>query len=165
MTHRRLALHALASTALLAIAGPLLAGPGHTQHHGPVKKEQTDWGIAGDAKAAKRTVQITMLDSMRFSPDHIAVRQGETIRFVMKNPGTLGHELVIGTKATLDEHAALMVKFPMMEHDAPYMAHVGANGAGEIIWNFNRPGNFDFACLMAGHYQAGMVGKITVAAK
>jgi plastocyanin len=30
--------------------------------------------------------------------------------------------------------------------------------------NFNRPGEFDFACLIAGHYQAGMVGKITVTA-
>jgi uncharacterized cupredoxin-like copper-binding protein len=165
MTHRRLALHALASTALLATAGPVLAGPGHAKPHGTVVKEQTDWGIAGDAKAAKRTVVITMLDSMRFSPDKIAVKQGDTIRFVMKNTGTLGHELVIGTKAKLDEHAALMVKFPSMEHDAPYMAHVGPNASGEIVWTFNRPGSFDFACLIAGHYQAGMVGKITVAAQ
>ena len=35
---------------------------------------------------------------------------------------------------------------------------------GEIVWTFNRPGDFDFACLIAGHYQAGMVGKIKVAA-
>jgi uncharacterized cupredoxin-like copper-binding protein len=36
---------------------------------------------------------------------------------------------------------------------------------GELVWTFNKPGNFDFACLIAGHYQAGMIGKITVAAK
>jgi uncharacterized cupredoxin-like copper-binding protein len=165
MAHRRHVLHTLASTALLAAAGPVLAGPGHATSHGPVKKEQTDWGIAGDAKAAKRTVQISMLDSMRFSPDTITAKLGETIRFTMKNPGALGHELVIGTQAALDEHAALMVKFPGMEHDEPYMAHVGAGHHGSIVWTFNRPGSFAFACLIPGHYQAGMVGKITVAAR
>lgn len=164
MAHRRHVLHTLASTALLAATGPVLAGPGHATSHGPVKKEQTDWGIAGDAKAAKRTVQISMLDSMRFSPDTITAKLGETIRFTMKNPGTLGHELVIGTQAALDEHAALMVKFPGMEHDEPYMAHVGAGHHGSIVWTFNRPGSFAFACPIPGHYQAGMVGKITVAA-
>jgi uncharacterized cupredoxin-like copper-binding protein len=72
--------------------------------------------------------------------------------------------MVIGDKKTLDEHAALMVKFPGMEHDEPYMAHVAAGKQGSLLWNFNRPGEFDFACLIAGHYQAGMVGKIKVAA-
>ena len=164
MTHRRHLLTSFASTALLAAVGPALAGPGHAKAHGPVNKEQTDWGIAGDAKAAKRTVKITMLDTMRFSPDNIFVKQGETLRFTMKNTGALGHELVIGTQAALNEHAALMVKFPTMEHDAPYMAHVGPNASAEVVWNFNRPGNFAFACLIPGHYQAGMVGTITVAA-
>ena len=56
-----------------------------------------------------------------------------------------------------------MVKFPNMEHDEPYMAHVKPGESGEIVWTFNRPGDFDFACLIAGHYQAGMVGKIKVA--
>jgi len=55
-----------------------------------------------------------------------------------------------------------MVKFPNMEHDEPYMTHVKAGGTGELVWNFNRPGQFEFACLIAGHYQAGMVGTIKV---
>jgi uncharacterized cupredoxin-like copper-binding protein len=59
-------------------------------------------------------------------------------------------------------HAALMLKFPSMEHDEPYMAHVPSGKSGEIVWTFNRPGSFEFACLIAGHYQAGMVGKIVV---
>jgi uncharacterized cupredoxin-like copper-binding protein len=52
-----------------------------------------------------------------------------------------------------------------MEHSEPYMAHVAPGKTGEIIWTFNKPGNFDFACLIAGHYQVGMVGQITVATK
>ena len=131
---------------------------------GPVKKEQKAWGIAGDAKAVKRTLEFKMSDAMRFTPDRVVVKQGETIKFLIRNDGTMMHEFVIGTKSDLDEHAALMVKFPTMEHSEPYMAHVGPKKSGEIIWTFNKPGDFDFACLIAGHYQAGMVGKIQVAA-
>jgi uncharacterized cupredoxin-like copper-binding protein len=130
-----------------------------------VKKEQKEWGIAGDAKAAKRTIHIKMADSMRFSPEKIEVRQGETVKFVLKNDGKLMHELVIGTQKVLDEHAALMMKFPNMEHDEPYMAHVAPGKTGEIVWTFNRAGSFDFACLIAGHYQGGMKGSIIVRAR
>ncbi len=106
-----------------------------------------------------------MTDTMRFTPDRIEVREGETVRIVLKNDGKLLHEFVLGTKKELDEHAALMVKFPTMEHDEPYMAHVAPGKKGEIVWTFNRAGEFDFACLIAGHYQAGMVGKVRVAAR
>lgn len=135
----------------------------HGKKAGPVKKEQKAWGIAGDAKQVKRTIEISMSDNMRFTPDKVDVKRGETIRFVVKNSGKVLHEYVMGTKKELDEHAALMVKFPTMEHDEPYMAHVEPGKTGQIIWHFNRAGDFDFACLIAGHYQAGMVGKITVA--
>lgn len=150
------------------VAGSLSAGAHGNEEHaakaGPVKKEQKAWGMAGDAKAAKRTVEITMTDNMRFTPDRIEVRQGETVKFVVKNAGKVMHEIVIGTQKDLDAHAALMVKFPGMEHEEPYMAHVAAGKSGELVWNFNRAGEFDFACLIAGHYQAGMVGKIKVVA-
>lgn len=127
-----------------------------------VKKEQKDWGIAGDPNAAKRTINVKMLDTMRFVPDRIEARLGETVRFVHHNTGKVLHEFVIGTKKELDAHAALMVKFPGMEHDEPYMAHVAPGKTAEIVWLFNRPGEFNFACLIAGHYQAGMVGRIVV---
>lgn len=127
-------------------------------------KEQKDWGMAGDAAAVKRTVTIVMDDKMRFSPNQISVRQGETLRLLVRNRGKLLHELVIGTRQELDAHAAMMAKHPGMEHDEPYMAHVDAGKTGELIWHFNRPGDFAFACLINGHYQAGMTGTIRVSA-
>ncbi|RSZ44132.1 MULTISPECIES: cupredoxin family protein [unclassified Variovorax] len=136
----------------------------HSASSGPVRKEQKNWGIAGDASAAKRTLEFKMSDSMRFTPDRIQVKQGETVRLFIRNEGQVMHEFVIGTKKELDEHAALMMKFPGMEHSEPYMAHVAPGKTGEIVWTFNRAGEFDFACLIAGHYQAGMVGKVKVAA-
>ena len=133
-----------------------------TSASAPAASEQMPWGMAGDATAVQRTLTLRMDDAMRFTPNHIEVREGDTVRLQVINQGKLLHETVLGTQATLKEHAALMQKFPDMEHGAPYMAHVVAGKQGEIVWQFNRPGQFDFACLVNGHYQAGMTGTITV---
>ena len=136
----------------------------HAKKTGPVVKEQKAWGIAGDARAVRRTIAIAMSDNMRFTPASIEVNQGDTVRLTLTNTGKVMHELVIGTQQELSEHAALMKRFPNMEHEEPYMAHVAPGKTGEIIWTFNRPGDFDFACLLPGHFEAGMVGKILVKA-
>lgn len=134
----------------------------HKKTSSLVKMEQKEWGIGGDAKAVKRTIEVKMADNMRFTPDRIEVKEGDTLRIRLSNTGQVLHEMVLGTAPVLAEHAALMKRFPNMEHDEPYMAHVPAGKTGEIIWTFNRPGEFDFACLIAGHFEAGMVGKIVV---
>ena len=134
----------------------------HASHPAAVVKEQKAWGVAGDASAATRTITVRMSDDMRFAPRHIEVREGETVRLRAENRGQVMHEIVIGTQADLDQHAELMQKHPGMEHDEPYMAHVSPGQKGDIVWQFNRPGTFQFACLIAGHYQAGMTGTITV---
>lgn len=159
MKRRNALLLVLFGTSLGAIAHEKQA---HKQKAGSLKKEQKDWGIAGDAKAVTKTIAIAATDNMRFSPDKVEVKQGEVVKFIITNKGKMLHEMVIGTKKVLDEHAALMLKFPTMEHDEPYMAHVPAGKTAEIIWNFNRAGDFEFACLIAGHYQAGMLGTIKV---
>jgi len=158
---RHIAIGTLAVAML--VAGGNASAHGDQVHTGPVTKEQKAWGIAGDSRAARRTLTVTLSDAMRFTPDHIEVKQGETVKLVIRNRGAMLHEFVIGTKDELDEHAALMVKFPGMEHSEPYMAHVPPGQSGQIVWTFNRAGDFDFACLIAGHYQAGMVGTVHVA--
>jgi uncharacterized cupredoxin-like copper-binding protein len=70
--------------------------------------------------------------------------------------------MVIGRMQELKEHAELMRKFPGMEHDEPYMAHVAPGAQGEIVWQFTRTGEFHYACLIPGHMEAGMLAKITV---
>ena len=157
-------------TTRLIIAGAL-ALAGAVQAHDDTSRakaetalppEQRDWGIAGDPRKVRRTIAVGMSDAMRFAPSHILVHQGETIRFVVRNTGKLNHEFVVGTRHELDEHAALMAKFPDMEHDEAFMAHVGPGRRGQIVWQFNRAGDFDFACLVSGHYEAGMRGTIRV---
>ena len=165
---RRTALGRMAAASAAAML-PVLGTPvrahadkPHAPAAGPVVREQKDWGIAGDAKHAARSITVGMADNMRFTPDRIEVRVGETISFVIRNNGKVMHEFVIGTAAENARHAELMVKFPNMEHDEPYMAHVAPGQTGQIVWTFNRAGGFEFACLIAGHYQAGMVGRIQV---
>jgi len=157
MKHR----YYLVAATLLA-ASPVWAHGGAAAKHAPVIREQKDWGIAGEAPRVTRTITLTMNDAMRFTPERIEVRQGETVRLRLHNAGRLQHELVLGTRQALAAHAALMLKFPDMEHDEPYMAHVAPGQSGEIIWRFNRAGEFEFACLIAGHYQAGMKGRVIV---
>ena len=146
-----------------------MAGASATFAHGnishtsaPIIKEQKAWGIAGDAKNAQRTITLNMTDDMRFAPSHFSVKKGETLNLRVVNKGQVMHEMVLGTQASLDEHAQMMLKYPGMEHAEPYMAHVAPGQSEDLVWSFNRAGNFDFACLIAGHYQAGMTGRFTV---
>ena len=152
---------AILVSAFLGAGSALAHGENHAAKGASVK-EQMPWGIAADPRPGLRTIRVSMSDAMRFSPASIAVREGETVRIIVKNEGKLMHEFVLGTRQTHDEHAALMVKFPNMEHDEPYMVHVPPGKSGTIVWTFNRAGAFGFACLIAGHYQAGMVGRIEV---
>lgn len=155
----------------ICLLSTLLIVPGMALSHGKkhdsekataVDRIQQPWGIAGEASDVTRTVEVSMGDDMRFEPSKLEFSVGDTVRFTVSNQGKLLHEFVLGTTETNDEHAELMIKFPNMEHDEPHMAHVDPGEVGEIIWTFNKKGEFDFACLIAGHYQAGMVGNITV---
>jgi uncharacterized cupredoxin-like copper-binding protein len=127
-----------------------------------VKAEQKPFGIAGNPAKVTRTVKMDLSDKMRFHPSVLQVKRGETVRFVVANSGKVLHEMVIGTLAELQEHASLMQKFPDMEHDEPYMAHVKPGATQQIVWQFNRSGEFNYACLVPGHFEAGMVGKVIV---
>lgn len=119
-------------------------------------------GRPGDPDKVSRTIEITMDDAMRFDPDRIQVQAGETVRLFVRNIGMLQHELVIGTMVELQEHAAMMRAMPDMQHDEPNMTAPGPGQVGGMVWRFDEPGTFDFACLVPGHLEAGMVGKIEV---
>ena len=154
------------NTALLA-ASFLLAnishaagahGGGHGDHHAAVSAI----GKPGTATSSTRVVKVEMTDAMRFSPATIRVKQNETVRFVVTNLGKLRHEMVLGTQKDLKEHYEEMKKNPEMEHDDPNMVTLEAGKTGEMVWQFSTAGKVDFACLQAGHYEAGMKGAVKV---
>jgi len=119
-------------------------------------------GKPGDPAKVDRSIEIAVGDDMRFSPNEIRIKRGQTIRFRVVNGGQMKHEMVLGTLAELKQHAALMRRFPEMEHDDPNAVSVEPGRTGELVWRFSKTGDFDFACLVPGHFEAGMRGKIAV---
>ena len=128
----------------------------------PVSTEEHAFGKQGNPKKVSRTITVDMTDTMRFTPADITVKEGETIRFVVTNKGKMMHEMVIGTMDELKKHGELMKQHPGMEHDEPYMSHVDPGKKEQMVWQFTKAGEFYYACLVPGHFEAGMVGKITV---
>ena len=153
------------AAAFCIAAGVALA---HGDSHTPKKKaemKQTEFGRTGDPRKVTRTVEVDMSDKMRFTPSALTVKRGDTVRFVAKNSGKQMHEMVIGSMKELKEHADLMKKYPGMEHEEPYMAHVAPGKKAEIVWQFTKAGEFNFGCLIPGHFEAGMIGNIKVTGK
>lgn len=155
--------------AAMLAASPAALGHGDAAHAKKAPKksaatagEEKPFGRPGDPKKVTRMVRIHGTDDMRYTPAAITVKRGETVRFLVKNAGKMMHETVIGTMAELQEHYELMKKFPDMEHDEPYMVHLRPGETGEMVWQFTKAGEFYFACLIPGHLEAGMLGKIAV---
>jgi len=160
VTMLRLFLLLAAAVAIQAYAheGPKRA----TKAEKPISAEETAFGREGDPRKVSRTVKVDMSDKMRFTPARLAVRRGETVRFVVGNSGQTMHEMVLGTMEDLKKHAETMQKHPGMEHDEPWMAHVAPGETETMVWQFTKAGEFHYGCLVPGHFEAGMVGKVIV---
>lgn len=149
---------------VLAVALAWLAAPARAHdddRHGPAGHGAA-LGEPGDPRARARTIAVDASDRFRFTPATIKVKRGETIRFVLTNSGGMKHEMVLGTLKELRDHAKLMQKFPDMEHDDPNAASVQPGATSELAWKFTRAGEFYFGCLVPGHFEQGMRGKIVV---
>lgn len=179
MTSRILFPLALAAGLLAGLPAALAAGS-HAGGHG----HGFDFGKPAKASEAKRTVTVVMRDNL-YEPEAISVQAGETVRFVVKNEGQFVHEFNIGTAAMHAEHQKEMMmmvehgvlepdrinrermKMDMgggktMEHNDPNSLLLEPGKSGEIVWTFTKATELEFACNVPGHYDAGMVGKMSV---
>ncbi|MEB0047843.1 MULTISPECIES: cupredoxin family protein [unclassified Pseudomonas] len=148
-----------------------------------------DFGQPAPAAKATRNVEVVMGD-MSFMPKAIDIKAGETVRFVLVNKGQLLHEFNIGDAAMHAKHQQEMLNMqqsgmltpttmkgmdhsamigmdhgsmkPGMKHDDPNSVLVEPGKTAELTWTFTKATNLEFACNIPGHYQAGMVGKLTV---
>jgi len=149
---------AMATIAALLLSSGIASASGtHAGGH-----DDAAIGEPGIATEATRTVAVDMADTMRFSPAQLTVKQGETVRFVLKNSGKTKHEFVLGSAKDLKEHYEVMKKFPEMEHAEANMVTLAPGQTGEVVWKFTKAGKVDFACLQPGHYDAGMKGQVMV---
>ena len=157
----------IASAIVVSLVFPAGAMAHGDEGHGKKEVQPADGhaaalGKPGDPGKVTRDIVVEMNDTMRFKPASIKVKRGETIRFVVRNAGKVKHEMVLGTIRELKEHAEVMRKFPEMEHADPNQVTVDPGKTGELVWQFTKAGTFDSACLVPGHFEAGMVGKIIV---
>ncbi|WP_028465800.1 cupredoxin domain-containing protein [Nisaea denitrificans] len=166
------------SFALLS-SGPALAAGSHGGGHG---MHDMKIGKPGDPAKVSRTIEITMYDNY-YEPESLDIKEGETIRFVVRNAGEFVHEFNIATAAMHEAHRPEMMM--MMEHGVlepdrinleaakamqASMGHGMHNEAnsvllepgksGEIVWTFPKHADLEFACNVPGHYETGMHGKV-----
>lgn len=159
------------AAALIALTpAAALASGSHAGGHGDeAMHDEMMVGRPGDAADVDRTIEIVMKETddgdMLFEPKSLSITVGETIRFHVTNSGELEHEFVLDQHEEMMEHKAMMEKFPEMEHNDPNAIRLAEQKDGDVIWTFTNAGEFEFGCLIPGHYEAGMKGTITVAAK
>ena len=162
---------------VLALSSPVWAAPASTY----------DFGQPAPASKATRSVEVVMGD-MSFTPKAIDIKAGETIRFVLVNKGQLLHEFNLGDAAMHAKHQQEMLQMQQsgmltptgmkemshdmagmdhaamghgMKHDDPNSVLVEPGKTAELTWTFSKATSLEFACNIPGHYQAGMVGKLT----
>jgi uncharacterized cupredoxin-like copper-binding protein len=126
------------------------------------KEEQSPVGNPVASAKKFRVINIVMNDQLRFQPDKIEVKNGETIKFVVKNAGKIKHEIVIGSAEKLKAHAEMMKSMPGMVHKDADQLTLAPGKSGKMTWKFIGPGTLEFACFEPGHSEAGMNGVLTV---
>lgn len=164
------ALHLLRLSLVLSAAMGAATALAHGDEHidpnmkvdNPIMAPESAFGRQGITREIARTLDITMSDTMRFAPERLEVKQGETVRLRLRNAGKLPHEFVLGTQAEIARHADMMRKHPGMTHATASSVQVAPGQSGEIIWEFTKPGQFPFVCLTPGHREAGMQGIVVV---
>jgi uncharacterized cupredoxin-like copper-binding protein len=157
-------------TALLACAPVRAAESGieasDAHEHKSVRKKARSmdavFGREGDPRKVKRVIGIDMSDTMRYFPDQIRVKRGDTVRFVVRNRGKVPHEMVLGTMDDLKQHAARMKQSGSMNHEDANAVRVAPGRNGRLVWQFTKAGEFYYGCLIPGHFDAGMIGTVVV---
>ncbi len=121
---------------------------------------------APTALVVSRSIAVRMDDQMRFTPDRLEVRAGETIRFVVHNAGRTAHEMVLGSDEDIRVHAQAMQQGQSHSdghsHGGGAAVTVAAGQTGELVVRFDQPATWQIACLIPGHYEAGMRGTLRV---
>jgi uncharacterized cupredoxin-like copper-binding protein len=166
---QHLAMLAVLAGALMAWIPTLPAAEAAEAAHQPRKTAkkaragvEKPYGRPGDSRKVKRTIAVDMSDAMRFFPENVSIKRGDTVLFKLRNSGQLPHEMVIGTMDDLKKHAALMKQSPHMTHRDEHAAHVAPGETANLVWQFPKAGEFYYGCLIPGHFEAGMIGTIVV---
>jgi uncharacterized cupredoxin-like copper-binding protein len=109
-------------------------------------------GFVAGTTSAPRVVRIIASEGLRFYPDVVRVKAGETIAFAVTAMGMRSHEFMVGPAADVAADTT----------GTPEVADIAMMQTKSLTYTFNGPGPFAFGCHAPGHYESGMRGTITV---
>ena len=142
-------------TIILALFSPTLMASGtHDHSHGNAK-----YSVGEPGKGTPdRTISVSMQDTMRFvfDPDLDELKNGETIKFTVRNDGQIQHEFSIGNAQDQVKHAIMMQNMPDMKHNDPNTVSLAPGELAKLSWKFMGKDTVVFACNIPGHFEAGM---------
>jgi uncharacterized cupredoxin-like copper-binding protein len=98
-----------------------------------------------------------MDDTLQFMPNQIPITQGETVRFLLSNAGTVVHEFAVGPKDKVDADEVDGVT--VLEAD-----EITEHKIKVLDYTFDGSGPYGFACHEPGHFEAGMFGDLVLSA-
>ncbi|WP_095143142.1 plastocyanin/azurin family copper-binding protein [Pseudomonas sp. Irchel s3b6] len=169
---------------LLVLSFPVFAAPAQTYGFGTpapaAKATRTVEIVMGDMSFNPKALQIKAGETVRF----VLINKGQLLHefnlgdvtmhaqhqaemLKMQQSGMLTPTAMKTTAAPMD-HAAMGhgsmagMDHGAMKHDDPNSVLVEPGKTVELTWTFSKAGSLEFACNVPGHYQAGMVGKLTV---
>jgi len=126
----------------------------------------------GVAPAGGRTITIEMSD-FAFSPSAIDLTPGERVTLTFRNVGAIEHEFMAGSEPMMgtgygQDWLARAKLDAGKSHDTGHAGEgvrVMARKSAELrLVVPAEKGEFEFGCFVAGHYEAGMKGKLVVGA-
>lgn len=108
---------------------------------------------APSAAASPRVITIEANDQLKFVPAAVTVQKGETVVFRVVNSGTVDHEFMVGPKDAVAADS---------KDGTAELEGLKGGETKELTYTFPDAGDFAFACHEEGHFEAGMVGTVTV---
>lgn len=112
------------------------------------------------AQSGERTIVID-IEHSAFSPQRLEFRQGETVRFIVKNGDPIDHEFIIGNEQVQELHENGTERH---HDDKDGEISIPAGEEADTTYTFEEAGRLIFGCHLPGHYDYGMRGEIRVQA-
>jgi azurin len=123
-----------------------------------------------------RTVAVQASDSMRFTPDRLTARPGESLHVVLKDVGTvpkaaMAHNFVLlkkgaDPKAFADKSATSrdsdFIAPALKDQVLAATKLVGPGETTDTTFQAPAAGTYTFICSFPGHYASGMKGTLVV---
>lgn len=120
---------------------------------GAAPASTTPASSAPASSTSRRVIEIEATDNLKFEPAQVAIKVGETVIFRVKNSGAIPHKFMVGPKQAVDAASA---------EGTAELEDIQGGQTKDLEFTFANAGTFEFACHVPGHFEAGMVGTVTL---